>query len=634
MQKAGNRIARFIASALFWPLVGLSAEYHVNGEAGHASDENAGGADAPFRTISRAASVARAGDTILVHPGIYREWVSPRNGGTQVAPITYRATEPGKVVIKGSDRFTSWERDSANSRIIRISLAQHAFEDGNPFDIPLLAAETRATHAREAGCLGQVFVQGRMYAERGLPWKNIYRHVELRVGKAFIDPSYDPLNRPGIPADFGSEPGTWAYDNATKTVHIALLDEAVRVQPEDLLVELTVRKAVFAPRHYGTTPYIQVKGFVMEHSANQFPLEFWQNPWARQTGVLSCGGSPYWVIEGNTVRYGSAIGIHCGSAGALPEDTAYRPEFSGGHVLRDNEVYGNGSCGIAGYGAAELEVVGNLIHHNNVWGFTAHENGGMKFHGFVNGRIEGNFIWANQGHGIWLDNGWKGARVTRNVCLENGISAVFCEIDFGPALVDHNILWGSKGGGGHGRKPTGYGVFLAETRQVQVSFNLMGGHAAAAIHGRGAESRNKRDVETGEMEVVGLQDNLLVNNVIFGTVPFSLPPAGPFIRDNRVAGNLAASVDRSTGESLQLDFDRRAMTMRVSGYSVPSAQPFDHPLSALLDGRDFFGEASSADLRVGPVQNVGHAFDIDLAAHLSPALRQRLKELLESDLGQ
>lgn len=35
----------------------------------------------PFHTIQQAADIAQAGDTVLVAPGIYREYVDPQNGG-------------------------------------------------------------------------------------------------------------------------------------------------------------------------------------------------------------------------------------------------------------------------------------------------------------------------------------------------------------------------------------------------------------------------------------------------------------------------------------------------------------------------------------------------------------------------
>ena len=60
--------------------VGEAATYYV---ATTGSDHAEGSPDAPFRTINRAAELARPGDTVVVHSGEYREWVRPRRGGTR-----------------------------------------------------------------------------------------------------------------------------------------------------------------------------------------------------------------------------------------------------------------------------------------------------------------------------------------------------------------------------------------------------------------------------------------------------------------------------------------------------------------------------------------------------------------------
>jgi parallel beta-helix repeat protein len=58
-----------------------------------------------FKTISEAAEVARAGDTVLIHSGVYSETVRIRATGDEGAPITFQAA-PGEVVwIDGSNRF-------------------------------------------------------------------------------------------------------------------------------------------------------------------------------------------------------------------------------------------------------------------------------------------------------------------------------------------------------------------------------------------------------------------------------------------------------------------------------------------------------------------------------------------------
>ena len=68
--------------------------YHVSKQG---NDRYIGTEEAPFLTINRAARVAAAGDTVVVHEGVYREWVDPKNGGlNDLCRITYTAAEGEK----------------------------------------------------------------------------------------------------------------------------------------------------------------------------------------------------------------------------------------------------------------------------------------------------------------------------------------------------------------------------------------------------------------------------------------------------------------------------------------------------------------------------------------------------------
>ena len=53
-----------------------------------------GSKEMPFRRINEAAKVAKPGDTVLVAPGVYREYVDPIFAGEPDARITYKSTEP------------------------------------------------------------------------------------------------------------------------------------------------------------------------------------------------------------------------------------------------------------------------------------------------------------------------------------------------------------------------------------------------------------------------------------------------------------------------------------------------------------------------------------------------------------
>ncbi len=65
------------------------------------SDSNSGTASSPLKTISAAASRAKAGTTVMIAGGTYYEQVMTRVAGTASAPITFRSYN-GTAVIDGS----------------------------------------------------------------------------------------------------------------------------------------------------------------------------------------------------------------------------------------------------------------------------------------------------------------------------------------------------------------------------------------------------------------------------------------------------------------------------------------------------------------------------------------------------
>ncbi len=103
------------------------------------SDRGDGSADAPFRSINRAAQAAVPGDTVVVHEGVYREWVNPPRGGTVDAPITYQAAvgpdgrfEP--VTISGAEVITDWHpHPGAEGRVWFTQVPNTLFGERNPY---------------------------------------------------------------------------------------------------------------------------------------------------------------------------------------------------------------------------------------------------------------------------------------------------------------------------------------------------------------------------------------------------------------------------------------------------------------------------------------------------------------------
>lgn len=74
--------------------------YYVNASA---SKTGNGSESAPFKTIQEAADLALPGDEVLVFPGIYRESVDPKHGGTENERIIYRSVEKGQAHITGAE---------------------------------------------------------------------------------------------------------------------------------------------------------------------------------------------------------------------------------------------------------------------------------------------------------------------------------------------------------------------------------------------------------------------------------------------------------------------------------------------------------------------------------------------------
>jgi parallel beta-helix repeat protein len=84
------------ACTLGVPPLTLGKTYHV---ATNGDDAEPGSETWPFRTIGKAASVARPGDTILIHGGVYYEDVKPNYSGRPGKFITYKNFGDGEVII-------------------------------------------------------------------------------------------------------------------------------------------------------------------------------------------------------------------------------------------------------------------------------------------------------------------------------------------------------------------------------------------------------------------------------------------------------------------------------------------------------------------------------------------------------
>jgi hypothetical protein len=125
--------------------------YHVSVSG---KDANNGAPASPLQTISAAADLARPGDVITVHEGVYRERINPPRGGTSDDQrIVYQAAPGEKVVIKGSERITGWEK--VGDDVWRVSLPNRFFGEFNPYSDVIRGDWYQARQAYHTGAVYQ-----------------------------------------------------------------------------------------------------------------------------------------------------------------------------------------------------------------------------------------------------------------------------------------------------------------------------------------------------------------------------------------------------------------------------------------------------------------------------------------------
>ena len=101
----GLRTLFIVTAALWWGPPAFCAERYVEVSG---SDAAPGTRAKPWRTLSKAAATARAGDTVHVGKGRYFERVVFTNSGTAERPIIFRPLPGHAPVLDGTDK-AQWD---------------------------------------------------------------------------------------------------------------------------------------------------------------------------------------------------------------------------------------------------------------------------------------------------------------------------------------------------------------------------------------------------------------------------------------------------------------------------------------------------------------------------------------------
>jgi len=211
-------------------------KWYVNASAGRSGN---GSKESPFKTIQAAADVAQPGDDVLVYPGIYREYVNPKNSGREDARITYTSVEPLAATITGAEPVTDWKLYKGTTYVTRVD--NSLFGTYNPY---IQEVEGDWYFAQNHMHTGNVFVNDRMFYETDTL-------EECLEGKVY-DRSWEP--------EFSIY--KWFTEQDTATNETIIYANFQDMKPADQKVEITVRRKCFMPteKYRG---YITLSGFTV-----------------------------------------------------------------------------------------------------------------------------------------------------------------------------------------------------------------------------------------------------------------------------------------------------------------------------------------------------------------------------------
>lgn len=220
-----------------------AATYHV---AIQGQDAAAGTEAAPWRTLQHAVDALKPGDTAVIGPGIYRERIELKRGGTAESPITLTAAPGARVVVTGADLLADgWTKvgglDGAYSRDWSLR-----FPINGPDDLTHPADKEHELTGRAE----QVFHSGRLL-------RQVLRREQLA-------------------------PGTFHVDLSAKKLYVWLRDSA---NPAGTDVEASKRMHWLAAAP--GVSHLRVRGITFRYAANH----------AQRGAFTVAHGARDWIVE-------------------------------------------------------------------------------------------------------------------------------------------------------------------------------------------------------------------------------------------------------------------------------------------------------------------------------------------------
>lgn len=414
----------------------------------NAAAEGNGSKERPFRHINDAARIAKAGDEVLVYPGVYREYVCPENAGLEDARITYTSIEPLGAVITGAEPAKNWKLYQGTVWVMRVK--NGIFGNYNPYTTYVYGDWYFGPRIRHTGA---VYLNNRQLYEA----ESLEDCIKAEIYKPSWEPQYSIYQ-------------WYTEQDGDETVIYANFQDK---NPNEETVEINVRRNCFMPSKNGVN-YITFRGFNVNKAATT-----WAPPAAYQDGMIGPHWSKGWIIEDCEISNSKCCGIslgkyydpendhyftnkHVKSPTQMERDAVCRGQYHGwtkanvgSHIVRRNHIHHCEQTGIVGRMGCVFSIIeDNHIHNiNNMQQLGGAEIAGIKLHAAIDVIIRRNHIHHST-MGIWLDWQAQGTRVSGNLFHHNHAPSedipmalgammsqdLFVEVSHGPTLVDNNIM--------------------------------------------------------------------------------------------------------------------------------------------------------------------------------------------------
>jgi len=125
------------------PVTGQRVFYVSN----EGNDDNPGSANAPWKTLSKAAANAQAGDIVWVRGGTYKQQLVPQNSGTASNPLVFAAYPGEEVILNGNGlNLTKVDSGTPFNGVVHVHNKNHIWIVGftvkNTSDVGIMGYET------------------------------------------------------------------------------------------------------------------------------------------------------------------------------------------------------------------------------------------------------------------------------------------------------------------------------------------------------------------------------------------------------------------------------------------------------------------------------------------------------------